>query len=71
MIYLFVLIIGFVIIWFAINIKEEVLRISAAIMGSLTIIWGFTLSPTAFQIAIELVGVISVFTFCMRCWAKD
>ncbi|MDY6901500.1 MAG: hypothetical protein SWZ49_25995 [Cyanobacteriota bacterium] len=63
--------IGFAMIWSAIKIEEEVLRISTAIMGSLITIWGFTLSPTAFQIAIELVGVISVFTFCVRCWAKD
>lgn len=71
MTYLLFLTIGFAIIWLAINIKEEVLRISAAIMGSLITIWGFSLSPTPFQIAIELAGVVSVFSFCVRCWSKD
>ncbi|MCJ8283479.1 MAG: hypothetical protein MJK14_27755 [Rivularia sp. ALOHA_DT_140] len=71
MAYLIFLTIGFAIIWFAINIKEEVLRISAAVMGSLVTIWGFSLSPTTFQIVIELIGVFSVFSFCIRCWNKD
>ncbi|MEM6751880.1 MAG: hypothetical protein AAF630_02660 [Cyanobacteria bacterium P01_C01_bin.38] len=71
MTYILFLTIGFAIIWFAINIKEEVLRISAAIMGSLITIWGFSLSPTSFQIAIEIIGVVSVFSFCVRCWGKD
>ena len=71
MTYLLFLTIGLAIIWLAIKIEEEVLRISAAIMGSLITFWGFTLCPTAFQILIVLAGVISVFTFCMRCWAKD
>lgn len=71
MAYLLFLIIGFAIVWFAIKIEEEVLRISAAIMGSLITIWGFSLSPTPFQIAIEIAGVVSVFNFCIRCWNKD
>lgn len=71
MTYLLFLIIGFAIIWFAIKIEEEVLRISAAIMGSLITIWGFSLSPTSFQVAIELAGVVSVFSFCVQCWNKD
>jgi len=71
MAYLLFLTIGLAIIWLAIKIKEEVLRISAAIIGSLITIWSFSLSPTSFQIAIELVGVVSVFTFCLRCWSKD
>jgi hypothetical protein len=71
MTYLLFLTIGFAIIWFAIKIEEEVLRISAAIMGSLITIWSFSLSPTPFQIAIEVIGVVSVFNFCIRCWNKD
>ncbi|MGB3637511.1 MAG: hypothetical protein WBA39_08035 [Rivularia sp. (in: cyanobacteria)] len=71
MAYLLFLAIGFAIIWFAIKIKEEVLRISAAITGSLITIWGFSLSPTPFQVAIEIAGVVSVFSFCVQCWGKD
>ena len=71
MTYLLFLAIGFAIIWSAIIIKEEVLRISAVIVGTLLSIWGFSLSPTPFQIAIEIIGVVSVFSFCIRCWNKD
>ncbi|MEA5595839.1 hypothetical protein [Rivularia sp. UHCC 0363] len=71
MTYLLFLSIGFAIIWLAINIKEEVYRISALIMGTLISIWGFSLSPTSFQVLIELAGVVSVFSFCVRCWSKD
>ena len=71
MTHLLFLTIGFAIIWLAIKIKEEVLRISAVIMGTLLSIWGFSLSPTPFQIAIEVAGVVSVFSFCVQCWSKD
>ena len=71
MTYLLFLTIGFIIIWLAIKIKEEVYRISAVIIGTLCSIWGFSLSPIQFQIAIEIVGVISIFSFCIRCWSKD
>ncbi|MEM9927967.1 MAG: hypothetical protein AAF915_30325 [Cyanobacteria bacterium P01_D01_bin.50] len=71
MTYLLFLIVGLSIIWLALKIKEEVFRISAAIIGSLITIWSFSLSPTPFQVAIEFAGVISVFSFCMRCWGKD
>ncbi|WP_414618940.1 hypothetical protein [Calothrix sp. CCY 0018] len=71
MTYFLFLTIGFAIIWLAINIKEEVLRISTVIMGTLLSIWGFSLSPTPFQVAIEVVGVVSVFSFCVQCWSKD
>jgi hypothetical protein len=70
MTYLLFLAIGFAIIWSAIIITEEVLRISAVIVGTLLSIWGFSLSPTPFQIAIEIIGVVSVFSFCIRCWSK-
>ncbi|MBV6624938.1 MAG: hypothetical protein KI793_18755 [Rivularia sp. (in: Bacteria)] len=69
--YLLFLIVGLAIIWFSIKIEEEVLRISAAIAGTLITVWGFSLSPTTIQIAVELAGVISVFSFCIRCWKKD
>ena len=71
MTYLFFLAIGFAIIWFAIKIKEEVIRISTVIAGTLITIWGFSLSPTPFQVAIEIAGVVSVFSFCVQCWNKD
>ncbi len=71
MTYLIFLTIGLPIIWFAIQIKDEVIRISTVIIGTLITIWGFSLSPTPFQIAIELAGVVSVFSFCVQCWGKD
>lgn len=71
MTYLLVLTIGFAIIWLAINIQEEVIRISTVIMGVLVSIWGFSLSPASFQVAIEVLGVFSIFSFCIRCWDKD
>jgi hypothetical protein len=71
MTYFFFLTTGFAIIWLAIKIKEEVIRISTVIAGTLITIWGFSLSPTPFQIAIELAAVVSVFSFCVQCWSKD
>ena len=71
MTYLFFLAIGFAIIWLAIKIKEEVIRISTVIAGTLITVWGFSLSPTPFQVAIEIAGVVSVFSFCVQCWNKD
>ncbi|MGB3650815.1 MAG: hypothetical protein WBA41_06325 [Rivularia sp. (in: cyanobacteria)] len=71
MTYILFLAIGFTIIWLAIKIKEEVIRISTVIAGTLITVWGFSLSPTPFQIAIELAGVVSVFSFCVQCWNKD
>ncbi len=68
MTYLLPLTIGLGIIWLAIKIKEEVLGISIAIVGSLITIWAFALSPTPFKVLIEVIGIVSVFSFCVRCW---
>ncbi|MEM7554792.1 MAG: hypothetical protein AAF378_11950 [Cyanobacteria bacterium P01_A01_bin.84] len=66
--YIFILALGLAIIWAAMKIEEEVYGISAVIMGTLIIVWGFALSPMSFQIVAEVIGLLSVFSFCMRCW---
>ncbi|MEM7727535.1 MAG: hypothetical protein AAF208_14390 [Cyanobacteria bacterium P01_A01_bin.45] len=66
--YLLILAIGLGTIWIARTVKEEVYGISAAITGTLITVWGFALSPASFQVGIEIIGLISIFSFCMRCW---
>ena len=66
--YFFILALGLIIIWIARIIKEEVYGISTAIIGTLITVWSFALIPTHFQVGIEILGLISVFSFCMKCW---
>jgi len=51
----------------ALRTKDEVNRIAALIAGSIFLIWGFALTPQAFQILVEVAIIIPVFSICMRC----
>ena len=68
MAYLLLLIAGLVIIFVGVIVKEEVYRLSAAITGAFTLVWGFALTPTPFQILVEVIIFASVFSICVRCW---
>ena len=68
MAYLLFLIAGLVIIFVGLIVKEEVYRLSAAITGTFTLAWGFALTPTPFQILVEVIIFVSVFSICVRCW---
>jgi uncharacterized membrane protein YhaH (DUF805 family) len=68
MAYLLFLIAGLVIIFVGLIVKEEVYRLSAAITGAFTLAWGFALTPTPFQILVEVIIFVSVFSICVRCW---
>jgi hypothetical protein len=71
MTYLFILISGLIIIFVGMIVKEEVYRLSAAITGAFTLAWGFALTPTPFQILVEVIIFLSVFSICVRCWECD
>ncbi len=66
--YILILVLGLACIVIGLKIQEEVYRLSAAFIGSIVLIWGFTLTPTAFQVMIEVGIVLSVFSICVRCW---
>ncbi len=68
MIYALILAIGLSFIVVGLKIQEEVYRLSAAFIGTIILIWGFTLTPTTFQVIVELGIVLSVFSICVRCW---
>lgn len=68
MTYILILTIGLVFIAIGLKIKEEVYRLSAAFIGTIILIWGFTLTPTTFQIVVEVGIILSVFSICLRCW---
>ncbi len=65
--YLILLVIGLGIIWVGLQTKEEVLRLAAAVIGAIFLIWGFALTPLQFQLLIAALVVVAVFPICMRC----
>ncbi|MCC0179027.1 hypothetical protein I4641_18830 [Waterburya agarophytonicola K14] len=50
---------------------EEVVRLSAAIIGAILLIWGLCLTPQMFLIGAEILTVIAVFRICVRCCECD
>lgn len=68
MTYILILLLGLTFILVGLKIQEEVYRLSAAFVGTIILIWGFTLTPTTFQILVEVGIVLSVFSICLRCW---
>ena len=50
---------------------EEILRLSAAIVGTILLIWGLCLTPQTFLIAVEILAVVAVFRICVRCCECD
>ncbi|MBE9177940.1 hypothetical protein IQ268_04995 [Oculatella sp. LEGE 06141] len=65
--YLLFLALGLGIVWFGWQTKEEVLRLAAAISGAIFLIWGFAITPLPFQLLVEVLAVIAVFSVCVRC----
>jgi hypothetical protein len=68
MIYLLLLIVGLAIILAGVFISEEVYRLSAVTIGTLILVWAFALTPQPFQLLVEVVVFVSVFSSCVRCW---
>ena len=46
---------------------EEIVRLSAAIVGAILLIWGLCLTPQSFLIVVEILAVFAVFRICVRC----
>jgi hypothetical protein len=65
--YLVFLLAGLGIIGIGLRTGEEVVRIAAAIAGSILLIWGFALTPLPFQLLVEAISIMAVFSVCVRC----
>ena len=50
---------------------EEVIQLSAAIIGAVLFIWGLCLTPQIFLIGAEVIAVIAIFRICVRCCECD
>lgn len=68
MIYILILAMGLACILIGLRIEEEVYRLSAAFIGAIVLIWGFTLTPATLQVIVEIGIILSVFSICLRCW---
>lgn len=65
--YLIFLAVGIGIIWLGLRIKDDVYRLAAAVSGAILLIWGFALTPSQFQFAIEAIALVVLFPVCIRC----
>jgi len=65
--YLIFLLSGLGIVWLGLKTDEEIIRIAAAIAGSILLIWGFALTPMHFQLVAEIISILAVFSVCVRC----
>ena len=50
---------------------EEIIQLSAAILGTILLIWGLFLTPQTFLFIAEIVAVVAVFRICVRCCECD
>lgn len=62
---------GFGSIAWGLKAKEEIVQLSAAIVGAILLIWGLCLTPQKFLLVAEILTVIAVFRGCIRCWGCD
>ncbi|MEM6352012.1 MAG: hypothetical protein AAFR99_18060 [Cyanobacteria bacterium J06629_9] len=58
---------GLGVIWVSIRLQEEVLLIAAAIAGLGLLVWGFVLTPSHWQVAMEVLVIVLLFPVCVRC----
>ena len=62
---------GLAAIAFGLKSTEEIMRLSAAILGAVLLIWGLCLTPQMFLVGAEIITVIAVFRICVRCCECD
>ena len=62
---------GLAAIAFGLKSTEEVIQLSAAILGAVLLIWGLCLTPQMFLVGAEIIAVIAVFRICLRCCECD
>lgn len=62
---------GLAAIAFGLKSTEEIMRLSAAILGAVLLIWGLCLTPQMFLVGAEIIAVIAVFRICVRCCECD
>ena len=69
--YLVFLGIGLTTIFWGLKTREEIVRLSAAIVGAIFLVWGLILTPQAFLFLMEALAIIAVFRICVRCCECD
>ncbi len=50
---------------------EEVVQLSAALVGTILLVWGLCLTPQIFLVGAEILAVIAVFRICLSCCECD
>ena len=51
--------------------QEEIFQLSAAVVGTVLLVWGLCLTPQAFLLFGEILAVVAVFRICVRCCECD
>ncbi|MEL6502140.1 MAG: hypothetical protein AAFV28_10645 [Cyanobacteria bacterium J06635_13] len=51
--------------------QEEIVQLSAAVLGAILLIWGLCLTPQKILFGAEIIAVIAVFRICVRCCECD
>ena len=69
--FIFFLGLGLVAIAWGLRSTEEIIQLSAAIIGAVLLIWGLCLTPQMFLLGAEIIAVIAVFRICVRCCECD
>lgn len=58
----------FFLVW---RTQDEINRIAAMVAGTISLVWGFALTPMSFQLVFEIISVLAAFLVCMRCLGCD
>ncbi|MBD6620148.1 hypothetical protein FNW02_31245 [Komarekiella sp. 'clone 1'] len=59
--------IGVCIFFFALRTTDEINRVAAFFALTISLTWGFALTPPLFQLLVEIITVLAAFRVCMRC----
>ena len=62
---------GLAAIAFGLKSTEEVIQLSAAVLGAVLLVWGLCLTPQTFLVVAEIIAVVAVFRICVRCCECD
>jgi Na+/H+-dicarboxylate symporter len=62
-IHLFLLLIGFAVIWLRLNDRDEVHDLAALSAGAIALVWGFVVSPLPIQLLMSIAALGMCFRF--------
>lgn len=67
MTYLIFLAVGLGFIWLGLRTREEVYRLTAALVGTVLLVLGLFSTPLQLQLLVEIISIFAVFRICLRC----